>query len=220
MDYTNRIEPKVKSQLFRFRVSVQEFCLLLGAAMKRRMEPNHRREIEMWCFLRFREVCHRLIRTVQPVESVFECSYHSFTNNTWNAINTHAPAITGDSRSPMRLAFQQIPYNPPCCAANDDKLFVAWLVVKTVGYKARKNEVEQMNNKITTNNDGKSNNADMLEITSRTENGADMVDNIVVLPVNCDNICENIRSPSDLGPFGPRESGTRAIPIGSKVHEK
>ena len=36
------------------------------------------------------------------------------------------------------------------------------------GYIARKNEVEQMNNKITINNEGKSNNADMMETMLET----------------------------------------------------
>lgn len=68
----------------------------------------------------------------------------------------------------MRLAFQQMPYKPLCCAANDVELFAAWLVVKMDGYIARKNDVEQMNSKITINNEGKSNNADMMETTLET----------------------------------------------------
>ena len=75
---------------------------------------------------------------------------------------THVTATAGDNLSPIRLAFQQIPYKPRCWAAGDVDVVLssfADFVVKIDGYNARKNDVEQMNNKITIINDGKSNKA-------------------------------------------------------------
>ena len=69
--------------------------------------------------------------------------------------------MAGDNLSPIRLAFQQIPYKPRCWVAVevDVALSSADFVVNIEGYNARRNDVEQMNNKITIINDGKSNKA-------------------------------------------------------------
>ena len=74
---------------------------------------------------------------------------------------TQVTAMAGDILSPIRLAFQHIPYKPRCWAAEevDVELSSADLVVNIDGYNARRNDVEQMNNKITIINDGKSNKA-------------------------------------------------------------
>ena len=86
---------------------------------------------------------------------------HALINNTWNAMIIQVTAMAGDNLSPIRLAFQQIPHKPRCWAAVevDVALSSADFVVNIEGYNARRNDVEQMNNKITIINDGKSNKA-------------------------------------------------------------
>lgn len=46
-------------------------------------------------------------------------AHHSLINKTWKAMMMQLTAMTGDSRSPTRAAFQHRPYKPLCCAATE-----------------------------------------------------------------------------------------------------
>lgn len=119
-------------------------------------------------------VCFLFLKN--KIVCLFVCFFvfYALKNNKWKAIPTQAIPIYGLNRSPIRLAFQHKPYKPLRCKC-DGKLFnselllfelvgsvVAGGVLKILGYIDRANVVEQINNKITTIKDGKSNKALIL----------------------------------------------------------
>jgi hypothetical protein len=108
---------------------------------------------------------------------------YSLTNNKWKAITIQAEPIYGLNLSPIRLAFQQIPFIPICLLLFVGSSLAALL--NTPGHKLLECVVRQINNSITTKREGKSNRA-LLKCKKKTlKFGFIDINYVFYLPFGC-----------------------------------